>query len=248
MGGQKVGAPEKLMVNGKRLDGRRTDEFRPISIDIGVLRRANGSAEFRFGNTHALAGVMGPKSFHPKALQDPQNTIVKVSYFMAPFSTKERSRPGRSRRSTEISKVIKEALANVIFTEDYPRTGTDIILEILEADASTRCAALNAASLALADAGMPIRDLVVSCSVGRVDGTLILDVAGLEDNFGDVDMPVATIAKEDKIVMLQMDGIITKEEFMTLLGMAKVGCAEIYDLAKAKLYEKYASAPEEEVI
>jgi exosome complex component RRP41 len=248
MGGSKVGAPEALIVNGKRLDGRKTDQFRPINIEIGVLKRANGSADFRFGGTHALAGIMGPRPFHPKALQDPQHTIVEVRYFMAPFSTKDRSKPGRSRRSTEISKVINEALASVIFTEDYPRTGTDVILEILEADASTRCAALNAASLALADAGMPIRDLVVSCSVGRADGVLILDVAGLEDNYGDVDMAVATIAKDDKIVLLQMDGIITREEFVTLLGMAKAGCAHVYDLAKAKLYERYASAPAEEVI
>ncbi|MBU5557979.1 MAG: exosome complex exonuclease Rrp41 [Candidatus Aenigmatarchaeota archaeon] len=243
---KKVGAPEALIVDGKRLDGRSPNEFRPINIEIGTLKRANGSAEFRFGNTYALAGVMGPRPFHPKALQDPQRSIVRVNYAMAPFSTKERSKPGKSRRSTEISKVINEALANVIFAEDYPRTGIDLFLVILQADASTRCAALNAASLALADAGVPIRDLVVSCSVGKVDGTLILDVAGLEDNFGDVDMAVATIANQDKIVLLQMDGIITKEEFMTLIDMAKKGCGQIYDMMKAKLYEKYVATPAEE--
>jgi len=248
MGGNKVGAPEALIVHGKRLDGRTPDQFRPMTIEIGTLKRANGSATFKFGGTHALAGVMGPRPYHPKALQDPQRTIVEVSYAMAPFSTKERSRPGRSRRSTEISKVINEALANVIVAEDYPRTGTELFLVILEADASTRCAAINAASLALADAGVPIKDLVISCSVGRADGTLLLDVAGLEDNYGDVDMAVATIAKDDKIVLLQVDGIITKQEFMTLLEMAKSGCAQIYDKAKAKLYEKYAAAPSEEVI
>ena len=244
---KKVGAPDALIVKGKRLDGRKFDQFRPMSMEIGTLTHANGSAIFRFGNTHALAGVMGPRPFHPRALQDPQRTIIRVNYSMAPFSTKERSRPGRSRRSTEISKVINEALANVIFAEDYPRTGLDIYLEILQADASTRCAALNAASLALADAGVPIRNLVVSCSVGRADGTLVLDMAGLEDNYGDVDFAVATVANEDKFVLLQMDGIITKQEFTTLLGMAKSGCGQIYDIAKAKLKEKWATAPSEEV-
>lgn len=244
---KRAGAPEALIVNGKRLDGRLPNEFRPITIEIGPLKRANGSAIFRFGGTHALAGVMGPRPFHPKGLQDPQRSIVRVSYRMAPFSTKERTRPGRSRRGTEISKVINEALANVIVAEDYPRTGLDIFVEILEADASTRCAAINAASLALADAGMPIRNMVVSCSVGRADGVLILDVAGAEDNFGEVDMAVATIANEDKIVLLQLDGIITKDEFMTLLEMAKGGCGQIYGMAVAELREKYAAAPAEEV-
>lgn len=243
--GKKVGAPEHLIVDGKRLDGRLSHQFRPMTAKVGPLMHATGSGYFSFGDTAAVAGVHGPKPFHPKGLQDPQRAIVKVRYAMAPFSTKERSRPGTSRRSTEISKVINEALGAVIFAEDYPRTGIEIFIEVLQADASTRCAAINAASLALADGGVPIRDLVVSCSVGRADGVLIRDVAGLEDNFGDVDMAVATIAKDDKIVLLQMDGIITKDEFATLLESAKAGCGEVYDMLKAELRRRWAASATE---
>jgi exosome complex component RRP41 len=235
----KVGKPEKMLINGKRLDGRSLEEFRPITVEVGVLKRAEGSAVFKFGNTYALSAVYGPKPMHPRHLQDPQKAVLRCRYSMAPFSTTERVRPGVSRRGVEISKVLKEALSNVIFFEDYPKTGIDVFIEILQADASTRCAGLNAASLALAEAGVPVKDLISSCTVGKVDGKIVLDVGGAEDQYGDVDMAVATIGSEDKIVLLQMDGLITKEEFVKLINLAKKGCSEIYEKQKNCLKEKY---------
>ena len=235
----KVGKPERMFINGKRIDGRDVNEFRPISIEVGTLKRAGGSAIFKFGDTYALAAVYGPKTMHPRHLQDPQKAVLRCRYSMAPFSTQERIRPGVSRRSVEISKVLNEALSNVIFFEDYPKTGIDVFIEILQADASTRCAGLNAASLALAEAGVPIKNLISSCTVGKVEGKIVLDVGGAEDQFGDVDMASATIGNEDKIVLLQMDGIASREEFLTMINLARKGCAEIYDKQKDALKEKY---------
>jgi len=235
----KAGKPEKMIINGKRLDGRELEEFRPISIEVGILKRAGGSAVFRFGDTYALSAVYGPRPMHPKHLQNPQKTVLRCRYSMAPFSTQERVRPGVNRRSVEISKVLNEALSNVLFFEDYPKTGIDVFVEILQAEASTRCAGLNAASLALAEAGIPMRDFISSCSVGKVDGKIVLDVGGLEDQYGEVDMAVATIGNEDKIVLLQLDGIVTKEEFLKMLELAKKGCAQIYEKQKEVLKEKY---------
>ena len=176
---------------------------------------------------------------HPRHLQDPQKAVLRCRYSMAPFSTQERIRPGISRRSVEISKVLSEALSNVIFFEDYPKTGIDVFIEILQADASTRCAGLNAASLALAEAGVPIKNLISSCTVGKVEGKIVLDVGGDEDQYGDVDMASATIGNEDKIVLLQMDGIASREEFLTMINLARKGCAEIYDKQKDAFKEKY---------
>jgi len=235
----KVGKPDKMIVNGKRLDGRKLEEFRKITVEVGVLKRAGGSAIFKLGDTHALAGVFGPKTMHPRHLQNPQKAVLRCRYSMAPFSSQERIRPGRSRRRTEISKVLKEALSNVISFEDYPKTGIDVFVEILQADASTRCAGLNAASLALVEAGVPMKNFISSCTVGKVDGKIILDVGGPEDQFGDVDMTVATIGNEDKIVLLQMDGIITRGEFTKMINLAKKGSEEIYEKQKEVLKERY---------
>ena len=235
----KVGQPEKMIIDGKRLDGRELEQFRPITVEVGVLKRADGSAIFKFGDTYALAAVFGPRTMHPRHMQDPQKAILRCRYSMAPFSTYERIRPGISRRSVEISKVLNDALSNVVFFEDYPKTGIDVFVEILQADASTRCAGLNAASLALVEAGVPIKDLISSCSVGKVDGQIVLDVGGDEDQFGDVDMATATIGNEDKFVLLQLDGIVTQEEFFKLLELAKKGCTEVYEKQKSTFKEKY---------
>ena len=241
----KVGQPEKMIIDGKRMDGRGLEDFRPITVEVGVLKRADGSSIFKFGETYALAAVYGPKPMHPKHLQDPQKAVLKCRYSMAPFSTKERVRPGVSRRSVEISKVLSEALSNVIFFDDYPKTGINVFVEILQANASTRCAGLNAAALALAEAGVPLKNLISSCTVGKVDGKIVLDIGGDEDQFGDVDVAFATIGNEDKIVLLQLDGIVSKEEFLSMIELAKKGCAEIFERQKNALREKYKTGEED---
>jgi exosome complex component RRP41 len=240
----KVGKPESMIINGKRMDGRGLEEFRSIEVEAGPLKRADGSAIFKFGKTYALAGVFGPKIMHPRHLQDPQKAFLRCKYTMAPFSTNERIRPGTSRRSVEISKVIKEALSNVLFFEDYPKTAIDVYIEILQANATTRCAGLNAASLAMAEAGIAMKNLISSCSVGKVDGKIILDVGGDEDCFGEVDCAVAAIGNEDKIVLLQMDGIVTKDELLKMVELAEKGCAQVYERQLGVLREKYKTGDE----
>lgn len=235
----KVGKPENMIDKGKRLDGRGLEDFRPTTLEVGLIKRAEGSATFSFGNTRALAAVYGPSVVHPRHIEDPQRAVIKCRYAMAPFSTKERIRPGRSRRGTEISKVLREALSNVIFFEDYPKSLIKVYVEIIQADGTTRCAGLNAASMAMADAGIPMRNLVTSCSVGKLDGEIIVDVAGLEDNYGDIDMAAAMIGNEDKVVLLQMDGIITKDELKQMLEYVRKGCADLFEKQKQALKEKY---------
>ena len=235
----KVGAPEKLIDGKKRLDGRTLEDMRPIETDVSVIKKATGSGIFKFGSTYALAAVYGPKPFHPRFLQDPQKAVLKCRYNMAPFSTGDRIRPGYNRRSTEISKVVRLALDSVVFVEDYPRTGIEIYAEIMQANASTRCAGLNAAALALADAGVPMRELVCSCSVGKVEDTIVMDLDGPEDMFGQVDLAVATIGNQDKFVLLQMDGVVTKDEFMKMLELSKKGCETVHKAQKKILREKY---------
>ncbi len=241
----KKGKPEKLIIDGKRIDGRAIDEMREVDARIGVISRADGSAMFRFGNTIAIAAVYGPRPMFPKHLQDPEKAVIQFRYNMAPFSTEERVRPGTSRRSVEISKVIKEALTEAVWIEEFPRTVIDVYVEMLQSDGSTRCAAINAAALALADAGVPMKDFVCACSVGKIDGEIVLDINGKEDNYGEVDMPVAIIPRGEKIVLLQMDGELTPEEFEKAIELAKKGCKMVYELQKEAIRKKYAVIAEE---
>ncbi len=242
----KINRPEYLIKDGKRLDGRGLEEFREIEARIKVIKNADGSALFRFGNSIALAAVYGPRPLFPKHLQDPEKAVINFRYNMAPFSTEDRVRPGTSRRSVEISKILREVIEEVVFTEEFPRTGIDVYVEMLQSDGTTRCAALNAASLALADAGVPMKDLVAACSVGKVDGEIVLDISGKEDNYGEVDMPMAFIPKENKIVLLQMDGELTQEEFRKAYELAKKGCGKVYEILKSAIKDYYNKISEGE--
>lgn len=235
--------PEKFIEDGIRLDGRKIDELRPIKFEVGVLNRADGSCYLEMGGNKVVAAVYGPREVHPRHMQKSTTAIVRYKYNMASFSVEDRKRPGPDRRSSEVSKVSRQALEPVIFVEKYPRSAIDIFVEVLQADAGTRAAGINAASVALADAGIPMKCLVSACAVGKVDDTLVLDLNKDEDNYGQADMPVA-VTPGGNITLLQMDGHLTSDEFKTGLEMAKKGCADIYKLQKAALMAKYSDDTE----
>ncbi|MEE8168267.1 MAG: exosome complex exonuclease Rrp41 [Candidatus Hydrothermarchaeales archaeon] len=235
----KVGEPEKLIVNGKRLDGRKLDELRKIKIEAGVLKRADGSAYVEWGGNKVIAACYGPRELHPKHHQRPDKATLRCTYNMAPFSVNDRKRPGPDRRSREISKVTRDALESVVFTHLFPRTAIDVFVEILQAEAGTRCVGITAASLALADAGVPMKDLVVACAAGKIDGKIALDLFDVEDNFGEADVPVAMIPRKNEIVLLQMDGNLTTKEFEEAFKLAITGCKKVYELQKEALKARY---------
>lgn len=230
----------ELIKNGKRMDGRRLDEMRKVTIEAGVLHRASGSAYLEWGGNKVLAAVYGPREAIPRHSQDPTKAVVKCRYNMAAFSVDDRKRPGPDRRSQEISKVISEAFENVILTEEFPRCSVDINIEILEAEAGTRCAGLTAAAVALADAGIPMKGLVSACAAGKAGGKVILDLGKAEDNYGEADLPVAINQQTGEIVLLQMDGDLSEEEFDTALQYAIRGCKEVAELQKAALQKRYS--------
>jgi len=238
---------EKLIdKKGIRLDGRKPDELRPIKIEVGVLSNADGSAYIEQGKNKILAAVFGPRELHPKHLALPDRMVLRCRYHMAPFSVQERKSPAPSRREIELSKVIREALEPSIFLEYYPRTAIDVFIEVLQADGSTRCASIVAAALAIADAGIPMRDLVVACSAGKVDDTIVLDLMDTEDKMGAADVPTALMPNLNAITLLQMDGILTLEEFEKAVSLALEGCRRIYALQKEALKTKYVSIKEDE--
>lgn len=238
--------PEKLIdKKGLRLDGRKYNELRPVKIEVGVIPNADGSAYIEHGKNKIVAGVYGPREVHPKHLALQDQTVLKCRYHMAPFSVQERKSPAPSRREVELSKVIRDCLEPAIFMEYYPRTMIDLIIEVLQADGGTRCASITAASLALADAGIPMRDLVVACAAGKADDTIVLDLMDEEDKLGKADVPVALMPNLNGITLLQMDGKLTHEEFESTVNLAIDGCKQISAMQKEALKAKYVGVKEE---
>ena len=229
-----------------RPDGRLPDQLRPIKMAVGILDRADGSAYVEQGNTKVIVAVYGPRELHPRHKASPEAAVVRCRYHMAPFSTRERKSPNPSRREVELSKVIKDALSQTIFLERFPRTSIDVFIEVLEADGGTRCASINACSLALANAGIPIRDLISAVAVGKYNGHIILDLNDEEDEAAEADMPVAIMPSFNKVVLLQLNGVLTEEEFKQAFDLAVKGCMEINRIQREALRSKYLSIKGEE--
>jgi len=225
--------------NGKRLDGRGIDDLRNIKIEAGVLHRANGSCYLEWGGNKVLVAVYGPREAIPRHTQNSLRAIVNAKYNMAAFSVEDRKRPGPDRRSKEISKVISEALEKIILTEQFPRASIDVNIEVLDAEAGTRCAGLTAAGVALADAGIPMKDIPASCAAGKIAGKVVLDLGKEEDNYGDADLPVAISPRTDEILLLQMDGHLTLDEFNQAMDYAIKGCHIVSEIQKKAILEKY---------
>ena len=236
---------ELINSEGKRLDGRGPQDLRKIKIEAGVLHRADGSCYLEWGGNKVLAAVYGPREAVPRHTQNPLRAIVQARYNMAAFSVEDRKRPGPDRRSVEISKVISEALEKIVLTDQFPRASIDVNIEVLDAEAGTRCAGLTAAGVALVDAGIPMRDIPVACAAGKINNKVVLDLGKEEDNYGDADLPIAISPRTGEVLLLQMDGHLTFDEFNQAFDLAVKGCYTVSELQKNAIMQKYQSVAEE---
>jgi len=225
----------------KRPDGRKVYEVRPMEAKVGIVPNADGSAMFRFGDTIAIAAVYGPKEMHPMHSQNPEKGVLRCTYNMMSFSVTDRIRPGPSRRSQEISKVTEWALAPVVMIDNFPSTVVDVHIYILQANASTRCAGINAAAMALAHAGIPMKDLVTSVSIGKLDKQLVVDLNKDEEDWeegeGATDIPFTMTSLGDEITHVQLDGKISTKQLKEAAELAKKSIKDIYEVQKKALKE-----------
>ena len=227
----------------KRFDGRKFDECRDIEAKVGIIKNADGSAMFKIGKTVAYAAVYGPRNLHPRFLQNPRKGVLRCRYNMLPFSgTGDRVRPGGNRRSKEISMVIMNSLLPSVNIDAFPNAVVDVFIELPQTDAGTRCAGICAASMALAHAGIPMKELVSSVSVGIVDGSVVVDLDYAEEAYdkGHVaDIPVAFMPRSGKLSLLQMDGVISKKDFLEGINMGRKACERINDIQVKALKEYF---------
>jgi len=226
----------------ERENGRGFNETRPIEAKAGVIKKADGSAYFRIGKTTAYAAVYGPRECHPKHMQDPKTGILRCNYNMMPFSTEDRVRPGPSRRSKEISMVTEKALLPVVNLTDYANAVVDVYIELTETDAGSRCAGICAASIALADAGITMKDMVAAVSCGVVDHQVAVDLDGPEEHLHDLDVadiPIAMVPSTEEITLLQMDGKVSQEELLQAIENVKPALKRIADIQRKALKDRY---------
>lgn len=203
---------KKMILSGKRPDGRKEDEIRELSAQVGVLPRTHGSAIFQRGNTQALTvATLGSPSLEQliETAEGEESKRYIHHYSMPPYSLGETGRVGYpARREIGHGALAERALMPVIPSEEeFPYT-IHLLTEILSSNGSTSMAATCGSTLALMDAGVPIKDSVAGIAMGLVIDSedkfkVLTDIVGLEDGNGDMDFKVAGTKKG--ITALQLD-------------------------------------------
>jgi polyribonucleotide nucleotidyltransferase len=202
---------EMVLSEGRRLDGRAADEIRPISIEVGVLPRAHGSALFTRGQTQALAATTLGTKIDEQLIEELEGEFRKtymLHYNFPPFSTGEvRPVRGTSRREIGHGNLAERAIKTVIPSDrKFPYT-IRVVSDIFESNGSSSMATVCGGSLSLMDAGVPIKAPVAGIAMGLVkegeDVVVLTDILGDEDHMGDMDFKVA--GTRDGITGFQMD-------------------------------------------
>ncbi|XP_002736568.1 exosome complex component RRP41-like [Saccoglossus kowalevskii] len=230
---------ELLSDQGFRADGRRPHELRKIRCRMGVFRQADGSAYIEQGNTKVLATVYGPHEItggRSKALHD--KVLLNCQYSMATFSTGERkTRPKGDRRSQEMSMNLRRTFQAAILTHLYPRSQIDIYVQVLQSDGGNYCACVNAATLAVIDAGIPMRDYVCACTSSLLEDTPVVDISYLEESVGSPEMVVALLPKSEQIVLFQQNSRLHVDNLEKVLDMGIKGCTDVYGILDQSVRE-----------
>jgi polyribonucleotide nucleotidyltransferase len=236
---------QRIAVHKKRPDGRSETEIRPISIEVGVAPRTHGSALFTRGQTQALSvAALGTlkEEMRLDTLGLETHKYYWHHYNFPPFSVGEAGfMRGPKRRDIGHGALAERALVAVVpSTEEFPYT-VRVVSDILESNGSSSMASVCGSSLALMDAGVPIKAPVAGIAMGLIkegdDYTVLTDIAGVEDHLGDMDFKVA--GTEAGITALQMDIKITGVTFDILRdALAQAREARLFILGEmAKVIE-----------
>jgi polyribonucleotide nucleotidyltransferase len=237
---------DEALERGKRLDGRSFDEIRPISIEVGLMPRTHGSALFTRGETQALVTATLGTADDQQKIETMDGEVWKrfmLHYNFPPFSVGEVGRfTGPGRREIGHGALAERALTPMMPAEDaFPYT-VRIVSDILESNGSSSMASVCGGSLAMMDAGVPLKSAVAGVAMGLIMDeqsgkyAVLTDIAGAEDHYGDMDFKVA--GTRSGITALQMDikvGGITMEIMRKALAQAQAGRFFILDKMEAAL-------------
>ncbi|KAK4894163.1 Exosome non-catalytic core component [Elasticomyces elasticus] len=222
-----------------RLDGRRWNELRRLSASISTSGSADGSSYLEQGNTKILCTVTGPQEQKQGGARRESNEAkVEVEVNVAAFSGVDRKRRARGdRRSQEMQHAIASAFQTTLFTHLYPHSTIVITLHVLSQDGSLLACCLNAATLALIDAGIPMSDYISACTVASSPTTStssddleatdpLLDLNGVEEQELAF-LTIGTSGEEGKVLVLVMDTRCRVERLEGMMAVGLEGCGRI---------------------
>ena len=229
---------EYVSPEGLRVDGRRPLELRQMRCQFGTVPEAEGSVTFESGNTKILTSVFGPRDAG-KERSEAKRGLVSCQVTTAPFSTGERrKRSRRDRQTRELAQSIREAFQSNIIVDLFPKSRIDLFVHVLQADGGLLSAALNAAFLAVADAGIPMHDLCGAASLGVLDKTTLLDLNDLEESGGGPFMTLFYQRHREELLTLHLEkGRLALDDVQAAMGHGIEGCKASATFLRTRLME-----------
>jgi len=228
---------EFISPEGLRLDGRRPRELRKVRARMGIFADAEGSAYIEQGNTKVLVVINGPRDGESQAEHD--RAIIECEFTLATFSTAQRrARYRGDRRSVELGLRVAQTLEAAVLTHLYPRSRIDIFVQVLQSDGGHLAAAINGATLALIDAGVPMKDFVCACSAGVIDGVALMDLNQQECNAQGPELTIAILPKSSTIILAQMESRVHLDSYSEVQDMAIDGCQALNNALKRVVIER----------
>jgi exosome complex component RRP41 len=258
--GSSIRRTDLLALSNLRNDGRKPDEIRRMRVQLGPVSNigtdnssetAGGSALVEMGLTCAMATVRGPIACIRRSDELPTQAIVDVIIKSVPFASSGGDRritnPNSDRRFIEMSHLIKRSLEATLLLQLFPKSRIQVTIVILADDGGRLCCAINAASAALIDSGLPIKDVLCACSAGIniSSDTTLIDLNRQEESSshgsksGAVHLPCAMLPQRGTLVLSQCEARISN--FHTLdrvLEAAMAGCRVVFDIIQAAVRER----------
>ncbi|WKY04451.1 hypothetical protein Q1695_005448 [Nippostrongylus brasiliensis] len=224
--------------HGFRLDGRRPHQIRNINVSLGTIRDAEGSAYLEQGGTKVLCAVYGPfEGKRSRQLED--RCTINCMFSMTRFAGVERRQRIRAdRKSMEIERLIEKAFEGAVLTHLYPMSQIDIYCQIIQSDGSHLAACVNAASLAMSDAGIPMKGIVAAATCSIVDGQPVVDVNQREETDILPRLTLATLRGEDEVVLVELQNRVHIDHLPALMAAAKDTCKGVHECICAAVVDQ----------
>lgn len=240
-----------LALTNLRNDGRRSHEIRRMRIQMAPLSSSNGSALVEMGLTIALATVQGPLECMRRSEELPDRAILSVTVKMVPFAPatdRRYTNPQTDRTLVESAHWIQRTLEAALLLKLYPRSRLKLVICILADDGGRWCAALNAATLALLDAGIPMKDFVCACSAGysatnltNTNHTILVDLNRREEgsaHSSSVVLPCVLLPQRGTLAFVQCEARLPDYAALErVLEIAMEGCRAVFGMMQTAVRE-----------
>lgn len=226
--------------SGKRHDGRKPADIRPLFLKTGVVSQAKGSAYIEMGNTKVVCSVYGPREI-ARRRDFTFKGQINCEFRFAQYSCPIRRQPLNDGEAQQFSQLLEEALAPAVCLHKFPKSTVDVFVYVLENDGGALACAITTAGLALADAGIDMYDVVVGCSLRQDGRTCLIDPTHDEEvapvdaksaNLSFGRMTLGFMPALQQVAALVQDGDLDAASFVSDMKALVNACHQIYPLVE----------------